>query len=139
VVAAEDGQYSDMGLTTIGDLRRDRGPLGGLATALADFPNRHPDAEWLLLVACDLIDPDPGWVAQLIAAAGESPAVAFRDDAGWQPLFALYHKTLLPDVTARLDHTDLSLQAFLNEIGADPRPTPAAFRQASFPEDLTQA
>jgi molybdenum cofactor guanylyltransferase len=136
VVAVEDGAYTDLGFETIGDIRPGLGPLGGLATALADLSVRHPGHEWLLLAACDLIEPDPSWVGLLARACSGASAVAFSGGGRWEPLFGLYHGGIERAVSRRIGSTDLSLHGLLDEVDAVAIPTPPGFRQANTPADL---
>lgn len=103
VVAVADraSKYADLGVHTIADQGEFAGPLRGLHTALT-HKRRQPvtvrdPQDWLLLCSCDLVDVHPDFVHQLMGARhSDSSAVAFRnDDDCWEPLFALYHRSLL--------------------------------------------
>jgi molybdopterin-guanine dinucleotide biosynthesis protein A len=97
VVAATAGVYDDLGLKTIADAVPQKGPLGGLLTALEDCP----EPGWLFLVACDWIGIRAEWVQALLESRTEqSLSVVYKDDR-YQPLFALYH-TALRDRAERL-------------------------------------
>lgn len=115
VVARETGAYEDLGLVTIADVVPDRGPMGGLLTAL-----RH-DAEtgrggWLLLVACDWIGARKEWVDLLLRGRGpESDAVVF-EAGGPQPLFGLYHGTILPTVERLVSDGMLEMRELLYAV-----------------------
>ncbi len=101
-VASDVGAYEDLGIATIADLRPGLGPLGGLETALSDRAARHGEG-WLLLASCDLADPNAQWARLLIGRISpDAKAVAFKGDR-WEPLFALYHSSLLADVRQQLD------------------------------------
>lgn len=90
VVASTAGAYDDLGLKTIGDVVSQKGPLGGLLTAIEDC---H-ESEWLFLAACDWVGVRVDWVRTLMEArTPESRSVLFKDDR-YQPLFALYHTVL---------------------------------------------
>lgn len=93
-VADRPGKYADIHVRTIPDIHPGLGPISGLHAALKDLPLPG----WLLLVSCDFVTLDPAWVAQLINASNPTlRAVAFRGEK-IEPLFALYHSSLLPDV-----------------------------------------
>jgi len=124
VVARTAGTYDDLGLPTIGDLVPDRGPLGGLATALADA-ERCGDGPWILLAACDFPHLDPDWIPPLIQAAAQpAQAAAYRGTA-WQPLPGVYHAQLGPTVSQRIEAGRLSLQGLLDTAAATALPLPA--------------
>lgn len=113
VVAAEAGEYADLGLTTIGDKRPGAGPLGGLEAAL-----HHCDSPRLLLVSCDLVRTSWRWVERLDAAIGDALAAAWRTPAGWEPLFAVYDCRIESLVRQRLDAGLGSLQSLLDDAPA---------------------
>ncbi len=95
VVAERSEKYADLGLRTIADARPGLGPLGGLATAMADRLERG-GAGWLLLTSCDLAEPRADWVQTLLKwATPDRRAVLFRGER-LEPLLALYHTDLLP-------------------------------------------
>lgn len=113
VVADTPDKYADLGLRTIVDTMPGLGPLGGLATALADAT---PD-EWLLLVACDHFGLPLAWLQALQAAAVPgAQVVAFRRDGRWEPLLALYHGSLRAEVAAQLASGQHAMQRLLGKV-----------------------
>jgi molybdopterin-guanine dinucleotide biosynthesis protein A len=110
VVAANAGSYDDLGLRTIGDTHPGAGPLAGLHAALVD----NTGGDWLCLLSCDLVRLEAAWIEQLMHAADdEHDVVAFKPDR-WQPLVALYHRSILPLVTERLDEGRRAMQGLLD-------------------------
>ena len=127
VVADVPGKYADLGLATIADATPHQGPMGGLATALADCEVAS-GSSWLLLVACDLVDIRSVWVDRLLAhtrggAAGRN-AVVFMGQR-WEPLLALYHTSILPEVTQRMTQGDRAMQRLLETLATVAVPLPA--------------
>jgi molybdopterin-guanine dinucleotide biosynthesis protein A len=76
------------------------GPLGGIATAL-----RASQAEWNLIVACDLPYLTREWLEFLIGHAMQSDADAMlpMNERGAEPLCAMYHKRAEAAIRAALD------------------------------------
>ena len=126
VVADVPGKYADLGLATIADATPHQGPMGGLATALADCEVAGGPS-WLLLVACDLVDIRSVWVDRLLAHASggavSRAAVAFRGQR-WEPLLALYHTSILPEVTQRLVQGDRAMRQLLETLDTVAVPLP---------------
>ena len=126
VVADVPGKYADLGLATIADAMPHQGPMGGLATALADC-EAASGPSWLLLVACDLVDIRSAWVDRLLTHASGSAAsrsaVVFRGQR-WEPLLALYHTSILPEVTRRLARGDRAMQQLLETLATVAVPLP---------------
>lgn len=139
IVADRPGRYEDLGIPTIGDHAPGRGPLGGLDRAFTDLADRHPDDQWLLLVSCDFVDPDPSWVASLVSHCDGVVAVSFRGSSGWEPLFTLYHAAVHEEVQTRLSGEKRSLQGLLDGVAAVALPTPSTFRHVSTPAELRES
>jgi molybdopterin-guanine dinucleotide biosynthesis protein A len=143
VVASRPDQYADLGLRTLADEVPGQGPVGGLATALADL-QATAAGRWLLLAPCDVLGLQRRWVERLLLAAGSaSPGddgrvVAFRDRR-WQPLPALYHRDLLPIARDRVRRGRLALWRLMERVPHVALPLPDDWEQAvrvNRPEDL---
>jgi len=94
VVVGTPEKYRALGLRAIADDGPHCGPLGGIATAL-----RASDAEWNLIVACDLPYLTRKWLEYLLQRARDSDAEAVvplnlapANKRGAEPLCAVYHK-----------------------------------------------
>ena len=81
------------------------GPLGGIATAL-----RASEADWNLIVACDLPYLTRQWLEYLLQRARDSNAEAVvpmnltpANKRGAEPLCAVYHKGCEPSIRRELE------------------------------------
>lgn len=85
-----------------------RGPLGGLLSAHADFPDSD-----ILLLACDMISIEAADIAPLTTGPGE--IVAYRDGELFEPLCAFYSAAALRKIAALFQANALpnSLQKIL--------------------------
>lgn len=118
VVAECRDKYADLGLTTIADDAPGLGPLGGLLTALNHRRARGGEG-WLLLSACDWAEFHLRWVEKLWRSTQAAhDAVAFRDHAVWQPMLALYHTRIVPEVEVCLRSPIRRMTALLDRIAA---------------------
>lgn len=100
VLIAPTGKYILPGWMVIPDGRPGEGPLAGLETAL-----QQAETEWVAFAGVDLplLTPDY-WERLLAARTVDVQAVqAVHPQRGPQPLAALYHVSLLPDLTRMLD------------------------------------
>jgi len=136
VVADRARKYDDLGFRTVADRQPGRGPLGGLAGALADLPGeRH----WLLLCSCDAAVLRSAWLHQLLAYRGAGhDAVAFRSSR-WQPMPGLYARTARPTIADCLNGQDRSMQNLLDRLRSIAVPLPADWPehwQINTPQDL---
>ena len=94
VVVGTPEKYRGLGLRAIADDWPGCGPLGGIATAL-----RASEAEWNLVVACDLPYLTRGWLEYLLQRARDSAEEAVvplnmapANKRGAEPLCAMYHR-----------------------------------------------
>ncbi len=127
----------------IPDRVADRGPLGGLHAALHEARRRELDG--VLLLACDLPLLDGSLLRSLVEAAARAPevgALAPRGDSGPPEVAcAVYRATALPEVEARLDGSDRSLQGLFQALdGRTPGlASRAAFLNVNTPQDRARA
>ena len=104
-------RYSGLDLAAIGEASPGQGPLSGLEAAL-----RHSDCQLNLVVACDM----PGLRAEALkdlvqaaVRAGADVCAAMRPEGGPEPLCAVYHRRLLPQVQAALREGRLRMRDLL--------------------------
>lgn len=98
LVGDPDGPYAALaradGLVVLPDLIPDRGPPGGVYTALDHARQHGPPLDWVWTVAIDLPRFDAAALATLDAARAEQPradAVLYRLDGRLQPLASGWH------------------------------------------------
>lgn len=127
-------RYEDMGLPCVLDPEADMGPIGGLHAALT-----FSETPWILALACDLPRLSEGTLLELLGACREGDkAVLFGSAENPEPLFALYHRDLLPIVDAAVQSgrrrmtSALGLTARSNE-----RPATDAVRWLPISSDKT--
>ncbi|MGH9119742.1 MAG: molybdenum cofactor guanylyltransferase [Acidimicrobiales bacterium] len=68
VVGGDPRMLGELGVVPVADLWPGAGPLGGIATALADA-----DTELVAVLACDLVAPDPRSIERVVAALHDTP------------------------------------------------------------------
>ncbi len=98
-------KYRELGLRAIADDWPGCGPLGGIATALL-----ASEADWNLMVACDLPYLTREWLEYLLQRARESAEEAVvpmnltpENKRGAEPLCAMYHKGCEPMLRRALE------------------------------------
>lgn len=143
----QSDQYARLNVPVIPDQIHDKGPLGGITTALEAA--RNPN---LLVVACDMPFIDPRFLAYIVRLQREAPvpydAIVPRFEGQAQGLHALYHKTCLPTFQTCLDNNQLRLTdifttlnvRYIDEaeyvaLGLDAR----SFTNINTPEELHRA
>jgi molybdopterin-guanine dinucleotide biosynthesis protein A len=109
-------RYAALGHAVIADKIENCGPLAGVYTALS-----VTDADWNLVVACDM----PSVTAPLFedlfraAAASRADAVVPQSPAGLDPLCAVYHRRVAPLAAAAIDRKILKMHDFLSTLQVD--------------------
>jgi molybdopterin-guanine dinucleotide biosynthesis protein A len=125
VVAASDGEYDDLGLRTIGDVVPDKGPMGGLITAIGDCR----ESGWLLLSACDWEGLRSEWLQTLLDQRSDKvQAVVFRSDRN-EPLLGLYHTSIRGTISKMIDADRLKMQFLPDEVAVASVPVPAGWSE----------
>lgn len=141
LVATRPGvDYGATRSTTVCDRYPGCGPMGGIEAALAH--SSHPAT---LILAVDLPDMPASFLRHLLhCAATRGGGVVPRNGNYWEPLAAVYPRSLLPALQQSLQNKSYALQAFLDEAAAQgqieayrvPRADRALFRNINFPQDL---
>ncbi|MBL8216063.1 MAG: molybdenum cofactor guanylyltransferase [Bryobacterales bacterium] len=93
-------QFGQLGWPVVEDAARGSGPLSGIVTALA-----RSEAEWTLVVACDMPNLSRQVLGELAAhaLAGSADAVLAQGPGGYEePLLAAYRATCRPVLEAAL-------------------------------------
>ncbi len=118
-----------------------RGPLGGIAAALAAMKSAR-----LVVLALDLPKMDAPFLQGLLASSQEGSGMVPRHpgaDGFYEPLAAIYPRACAPAAREALHAGRLSLQAFVQSAGPSLRPYLLATGQEGLfanwnrPEDVT--
>ena len=119
VVADDHHRFRTSGLQVCGDLLPGTGPLGGLHTALTRSPSRRT-----LVVAGDLPFLSAAFLRHLTVRAPHAQAVVPRNASGLQPLCAVYDRSCLDAIEARITRgkprlVELAGALRMTEMGPD--------------------
>jgi molybdopterin-guanine dinucleotide biosynthesis protein A len=113
IVANDAARYAHLGVPVIGDEVADAGPLGGIATALAWSDQPH-----CLIVACDMPFLSEAFLRHLLMRVGDADVALARTADGDHPLCAVYARTLLPIVRARVKAGRLDVTGLVRDVRA---------------------
>ncbi len=116
-----------------------QGPLVALADGLTQI-----DAEWVLLLACDLPQLQPeilqNWLTQLTQVSESVLAVVPHQESGWEPLCGFYRRSALTALQTFIQQGGRSFQVWLTQIQVQAlilEPTTVAMLfNCNTPEDL---
>lgn len=106
--------YGAEGIPVLHDPLPGQGPMAGIARALGAC--RTPR---LLVLAVDLIQMTPVWLEKLLAHSSDTCGCAPRMHKHWEPLAAVYPKSMLPRIQKHLSAGQLALQGLLDETFSD--------------------
>lgn len=115
IVIGPPERYAFLGLAVQADLISDCGPLAAVYTAL-----KTTQADWNLLVACDMPNVTADFLIRLLDAAEAADAVALVPETsdGLHPLCAVYHRRALAGVQSLLETRSLKMHDALDHLQA---------------------
>ncbi len=91
IVADRPKKYDNLGLRTIGDTIKWKGPIGGLQAAIMDY--NHDG--WFFLTSCDLLGIRLKWLQELLLVPRDNACIIAYKSNIWEPLFTLYHTSVI--------------------------------------------
>ncbi len=108
-------RYGHLGLRCLEESYAGCGPLSGIEAAL-----KAGEAEWNLIVACDMPGVEEGLLRGLLEAAEGSEADVVAAQAGREgaaePLCAVYHRRVLEKVTEALEGGRYAVRGLLDHL-----------------------
>jgi molybdopterin-guanine dinucleotide biosynthesis protein A len=128
-------RYESLGFRGLPDSRPGTGPLGGIVTALT-----ASDAEWNLIVACDMPGISAPFLRGLLDAARSSAADCLLPSGPGglpEPLCAVYHARCREAISQALDRGVRKVTAGLAGLRVAPWTAPEGhwFRNVNTPEE----
>ncbi len=129
--------YSKFGFVFSDQFKDFPGPMGGIHAGLM-----HAETDWVGFVPCDSPQINTDLVERFCQAVKEdSDILVAHDGDHQQPVFTLYHKRVLPKLTAFLERGDRKIILLYKECNAsyvDFSDSPNCFVNLNTPEELAQ-
>ncbi|EMD78311.1 molybdopterin-guanine dinucleotide biosynthesis protein MobA [Vibrio diabolicus E0666] len=129
--------YSKFGFVFSDQFKDFPGPMGGIHAGLM-----HAETDWVGFVPCDSPQINTDLVERFCQAAKEdSDILVAHDGDHQQPVFTLYHKRVLPKLTAFLERGDRKIILLYKECNTsyvDFSDSPNCFVNLNTPEELAQ-
>jgi molybdenum cofactor guanylyltransferase len=111
VAGGLDAAHLETPLARVPDVAPDLGPLGGIGAALA-----HAPLPCTVIVACDMPFLTLAFLEHLVERIGGVDVAVPRTEDGYHPLCAAYHRSVLPEVTARLARRALAVRDLFRAV-----------------------
>ncbi|MFC5626574.1 molybdenum cofactor guanylyltransferase [Algoriphagus winogradskyi] len=113
ILVTSNGDYTFMGLPMIEDTYADKGPVGGIFTAL-----NHTDTEQNLILSCDVPKITTSLLAKLTTESKQKDALItfLSDDKNDYPLIGVYKKKALKTFSDAISAEKLKLCPLVNSI-----------------------
>lgn len=114
LIANEPSLYAFLGVPVYSDDAPGRGPLEGIATAL-----RRARSERVLVMACDMPLITRKALETLASWKSDSQVIAPLSSNGLEPLFALYARSALPVIEARLSAGERKIRSAFDGLNVE--------------------
>lgn len=138
VIVSNNPEYEKFGVEVIADLFRDKGPAGGIFTALS-----HSNTAKIFVLSCDMPFVTTAAIEYLIQHASRSQITIASHEGKSEPLFGVYSKTCLTHWNMLIQKGFLKLQEMIAEfdllklnVEGSPLFTNKVFININTPEDL---
>ena len=105
-------EYDYLAYQKIPDIIADKGPLGGIYTALT-----YSETEFNLILSCDIPMISTGLLQELISKhTKEAVITIFASESKTHPLIGIYSKKIIPIIKKAIDLNELKMMDFLAKL-----------------------
>jgi molybdenum cofactor guanylyltransferase len=105
-------EYDYLPYQKISDIILDKGPLGGIYTALT-----HSQTEFNLILSCDIPLISTELLTELISKHNQEAEITiFASESRLHPLIGIYSKTVLPAIKDAIDANELKMMDLITKI-----------------------
>ena len=111
LITNKPDNYRQLGVPLYPDILPEKGPLGGIYTAVAKAQNPHT-----LIVACDMPWLNRDLLEYQIGLRNEADIIVPRWQKFPEPLHAIYNKACLPAIEENLEADRLKITSFFGKV-----------------------
>lgn len=105
-------EYDYLPYQKIPDIITDKGPLGGIYTALT-----NSETEFNLILSCDIPLISTALLSELISKHNQEAGITvFASESKTHPLIGIYSKKILPAIKTAIDNHDLKMKDLIANI-----------------------
>ncbi len=110
-IVSNNRYYEQFGLKVLADLIPDKGPMGGIYTGLKDSPNAMN-----FFISCDMPFVSKKSLELLLDQAEVDQITVSIINDRFQPLFAVYPKSILPELEVLMNQNLLKLKLMIEAL-----------------------
>lgn len=111
IIADDREKYARFGIKVIEDIIPDKGPLGGIYTALV-----KSDSVYNFVFSCDAPFVDPGLIDHMISKAKDFDIIVPNWQDRFEPLHAIYSKNCIGAIEKQIKKNDLKITNLFPEV-----------------------
>ncbi|MFT5777218.1 MAG: molybdopterin-guanine dinucleotide biosynthesis protein A [Crocinitomicaceae bacterium] len=111
IIVANNEAYSKFGVRLVTDLIKDKGPVGGIYTALT-----VSDTDVNVIVSCDVPFVKKELIVTLLNESKESEVTISSFEGREHPLIGVYKKSIVDVFKSNLDSNQLKLREVIKEV-----------------------
>jgi molybdopterin-guanine dinucleotide biosynthesis protein A len=113
IITNQPDNYQYLGCDMVGDIFKDKGPLGGIHAGLI-----HSSTPYIFIVACDMPFIEQSFIQYMAACLAEEDILIPRNGESVEPLHAIYSKQCLPAIEKHLQAEHRRVQSFFQDVTA---------------------
>jgi molybdopterin-guanine dinucleotide biosynthesis protein A len=111
IITNQFADYKYLGCDMVGDIIKDKGPLGGIHTGLI-----RSATPYIFVFACDMPFIDKTLVHYMLNRLGQEDILIPHNGESVEPLHAIYSKQCLPAIEAHLHKDRRCVQSFFDDV-----------------------
>lgn len=111
IITNHPQEYEYLGCEMIGDIFKDKGPLGGIHAGLINSPTPY-----IFIFACDLPFIEKTFVHYMVNRLRQEDILIPYNGAGVEPLHAIYSRQCLPAIEEHLHKDHRRVQSFFGDV-----------------------
>jgi len=111
IIANDREKYMKFGIRVTGDIMPDKGPLGGIYTALV-----KSESVYNFIFSCDAPFVNPDLIDYMISKAKDFDVIVPRWKDRFEPLHAIYSKNCIGAIKSQLEENDLKITNFFSKV-----------------------
>ncbi|WP_371371573.1 molybdenum cofactor guanylyltransferase [Sporomusa aerivorans] len=111
IITNHPGDYAYLGCDMIGDIVKDKGPLGGIHSGLI-----HSPTPYIFVFACDMPFIEKNFIYYMMNRLTQEDILIPHNGESVEPLHAIYSRNCLPAIEEHLHEDHRCVQSFFKDV-----------------------